>query len=155
MKKQTKTALGIIILSVVVLLTVGFLVVFHFYPDGVKYWLHTCWEWINEPLPVVGVSALFIILGAWKIISTTTIGKKNIAKLKAEFERTKETYKETVAVVDQLIDKVDTLESRLKRQDEIIFRLLELIPNKKIKELGDEFYGEETKEEANNEARTD
>ena len=53
-------------------------------------WLNNAWNWLNAPLPVVGVSIDFIGLFVWRIFASTSFGKKNIKKLNDGFERVKE-----------------------------------------------------------------
>ena len=59
-------------------------------------WASKAWQWMNEPLPIVGFSLIAVIIFLWRFLTATSIGKKALKKLRGEFEETKETTKKTL-----------------------------------------------------------
>ncbi|MDD4001109.1 MAG: hypothetical protein PHX62_09515 [Bacilli bacterium] len=121
-------------------------------------WLMSAWEWLNDPLPVVGVSTLILCGFAIKLFSSTSFGKKNIKNLKNNFTTFVETVKSFMTNADA---KVLELENKLKEQEskhnaEIEFyktkmiEICEAVRNSKLKEIAKEIIEHnESKEETN------
>lgn len=59
-------------------------------------WVSKAWQWMNEPLPIVGFSLLAIIIFLWRFLTTTSFGKKALKKLQLEFDKTKEDTAKTL-----------------------------------------------------------
>ena len=99
-------------------------------------------------LPVVGVSVLMIMIFLWNIFKNTSLGKKMINEFKREAEKTKEDIDRINAEWEERYKLLeDKLENQRKYTAEVDTKLkvvVENIPNKKIKELGEKFYGKET-----------
>lgn len=57
--------------------------------EPVTDWIRSAWEWMNNPLPIVGVSLIAILVFLWRFLSSTSFGKKALKKLNADFEETK------------------------------------------------------------------
>ena len=76
--------------------------------NGFTEWVGDAWNWIkdffNQPIPIIGVSILFLTLFILKIIATTTIGKKGLRKLQKSS--------------DDFVEKVEVLLHRKEEQDE-------------------------------------
>lgn len=108
--------------------------------EQVKEFILHAWEWLNQPLPIVGVSVLFILIFLWKFLASTSFGKKQIKKLNEGFERTKQKLEDEIKhyqdVIAQQNEKIKFLES-------LIGELILLIPNKKVNALWGKYYGEE------------
>jgi len=62
--------------------------------EPVTEWIKTAWEWMNNPLPIVGVSLIAVIVFLWRFLSSTSFGKKALKKLSADFEETKKSTSE-------------------------------------------------------------
>ena len=52
-------------------------------------WIQKAWEWMNQPLPIVGFSIVAIIIFLWRFLTTTSVGKKALKKMNEAFEQTK------------------------------------------------------------------
>lgn len=52
-------------------------------------WIQKAWEWMNQPLPIVGFSLIAIIIFLWRFLTTTSVGKKALKKMNEAFEQTK------------------------------------------------------------------
>ena len=72
-------------------------------------WASKAWQWMNEPLPIVGFSLIAVIIFLWRFLTATSIGKKALKKLRGEFEETKETTKKT-------LDEYQAENERLKKE---------------------------------------
>ena len=111
-------------------------------------WLNTAWEFLNKPLPIVGVSTLIICLFILKFISSTSFGKKNIKRLNDGFNRISTACLESQAEIKKFEDKFNKAlqekDEEIAHLKEIIKKICDNIPNKKIKKIGEEVYGEET-----------
>lgn len=112
-------------------------------------WLNGVWEFLNQPLPIVGVSLVVVIISVVKIISTTSFGKKTVNKIKDTFDTTvvkfneleKKYYETENALKEQVATLKADYEERLKTVytqfdyfEKSIFECLEKIPNQKVQE---------------------
>lgn len=52
-------------------------------------WIQKAWEWMNQPLPIVGFSLIAVIIFLWRFLTTTSVGKKALKKMNEAFEQTK------------------------------------------------------------------
>ena len=115
-------------------------------------WLNTAWEWLNKPLPVVGLSTLIICLFVIKFISMTSFGKKQLKKLNDGFKRIREQTESAKSEYQEFKNNVNSiLDDKQKEIDYlkgIIKELCDTLPNKKVKAIGEKVYGER-KEESN------
>lgn len=62
--------------------------------EPVTEWIKSAWEWMNNPLPIVGVSLIAVLVFLWRFLSSTSFGKKALKKLSADFEETKKSTSE-------------------------------------------------------------
>ena len=154
-RKKILLIVGVILIA---LLFISFLVCYHVWPAQTKNYVMTFWDWLNKPLPVVGVSTLFVGLFIWRIFASTSYGKKQIEifKKKAEetqhqFECLKAEYETKIKDFEKIIEKY---REELNKYREGGAEVCKTIPNKKVKELGVKYYGEERKETINNETNS-
>ena len=159
MTTKTKVLLSVFI-PLISILVGGGLTFWLVYPELSAQYVNVAWEWLNEPLPVVGVSAIIVGGIIIKIISMTSWGKAQVNRVN---EIVDSFQKSTSEVLDQqkatVESQVRRLEAEGKEKDKKIERLKErvititkLLPNKKVKELGKEMQDEKatnsnTKEE--------
>lgn len=159
MTTKTKVLLSVFI-PLLGLLVGGGLTFWLVYPELSAQYVNVAWEWLNEPLPVVGVSAIIVGGIIIKIISMTSWGKAQVNRVN---EIVDSFQKSTSEVLDQqkatVESQVRRLEAEGKEKDKKIERLKErvititkLLPNKKLKDLGKEMQDEKainsnTKEE--------
>lgn len=145
---KTKKILLIVGLSLLALLVIGCLVFWLLYPELSAQLVNMAWDWLNAPLPIVGVSILIVGMFAIKLVSMTSWGKAQVSKITS----TNEEYKTQIGGELSLTqEKIDELVSELARkQAEIEYlknKLVELcstIKNKKVNELGEGIKNEET-----------
>ena len=104
-----------------------------------KEFMLKAWEFLNDPLPIVGVSILFILIFIWKIYSSSSVGVKQLNKIKKDFERTENAVDEKIK---HLEEKLKQLESENEKLKHIISELMSIIPNKKVLALRGKYYGE-------------
>jgi len=118
----------------------------------------TAWEWLNKPLPVVGVSTLFILIFLWKIFANSSFGKKKINELKELLRNTQTELEDKNKIANDRINNLlienDDLKNKLEETTNIIKEICKTSPNKKIQAIGAKYYGER-KETINNETTTD
>lgn len=157
MKKSNKVFI-IIAVIVTVLLVAAYLVLFVLYPEQTKTWTMTAWDWLNRPLPVVGVSTLVVIFFLWKVFVNSSFGKKKLNELNELLRDTQTELENKNKIANDRINNLLTenadLCNRLEEAIETIKEICETSPNKKIKAIGVKYYGER-KETTNNETTTD
>lgn len=109
-------------------------------------WLMTAWNWLNQPLPVVGVSTIFIGLFVWRIFASTSLGKKQIRKLNEGFDKVRTEQANARDEEKKFEDNIKLLiaekDAEIKQLKEIIKQLCNALPNKKAKAIGEKVYGE-------------
>ena len=146
--KKSKKVLIIVALALFGALVTAAIPLYILFPVEFKDFVNNAWNWLNEPLPVVGISVLMLIVFAWNIFKSTSFGKKQINLFKertevvetaldnsvVEYEKLKEFYEKRFA---ELQNEVDFYKLKLNK-------VCDAIPNKKVKLIGAEKYGEET-----------
>lgn len=134
MKKASK----FIILGLLIASGLYVLISFIFNKDGTMYWINQFIEWLNKPLPIVGVTALALLVFVWKVV--VFIRKTQPNKELLEMRKEHEQYK--------LASEKEKTE--LKEQNDLLkgylIDLCELSTNQKIKNYGKGLlgYGKET-----------
>ena len=133
MKKLDK-ALNIIFIIVVCLLFVGLCVDFAFLnyrPEETKAFNDILIDYVNKPLPVVGVSLVVVAKLVLTLFARTSWGKSQIKAVNEKFEETK-------ANVDSKIKLLEEEKALLIQELEIykasLIGVLSQIPNKKVQE---------------------
>ena len=155
MKKSTKVFIIVLtVLAVLIIAAIG--VLYYLYPEQVKMYANMAWEWINKPLPVVGVSTLMIIVLLWKIFASSSFGKKQIKQFKdktqaveMQFIDLERTSKETI---DAYKIELEEMQKKLDEYKAFVKKVCDTIPNKKVKALGVTLNG---KEEIDNETKAE
>ena len=101
----------------------------------------TFWGWLNQPLPIIGVSILFILIFLWKIFSSTSFGKKQIKKINDGFKRLETFVDEKAKEIEQTKQEIETNIEKFKEDYNfmlsIIVELCETLPNKKVKVIAE------------------
>jgi energy-coupling factor transporter transmembrane protein EcfT len=159
MSNKTKKVLLTVGLCLFVLLTAALLVCLHFWPEQTKTYLKTAWDWLNQPLPVVGVSTLMILFFVWRIFASTSLGKKQINQFKRGTEDVIREFNDYKAATETIITEyrkeLTDYKTLLEQVDEkyggIIKSICESSRNVRIKKIGESINGEERKETTNNE----
>ena len=143
-------------------LAITFIVCLFYIPQETKDFVKGVMVFINQPLPIIGISILTLGFLIYKIIDITPIGRKGYNRIKEEIEKEKDKligYKEvvedkldkckekeneTIALLNGFNDRVEELECYLTK-------VCETSPNAKINALGNEYAEKkvELKEEIN------
>ena len=156
MKKSKKIFIAVGV-SIALAVVIAYVVLYFLFPEETNNYTMNVWYHLNEPLPVVGVSVAFIGFFIFKIIASSSFGKKKYNQLKvdykdlkSEYEKMKveyETYKEEInKKIDVNRDATLFLMGKIKE-------ICDAVPNKRVKELGESLiYGE--KEETTNDQTT-
>lgn len=80
-------------------------------------WIQKAWEWMNQPLPIVGFSLIAVIIFLWRFLTTTSVGKKALKKMNEAFEQTKA---DTGKALDEYRAENEALKKQLaESQDDI------------------------------------
>ena len=136
MKKFTKV-IKIILLSLLVLVLGGFVVLYIVKPELAKQILDTVVDYVNRPLPIVGVSLVVLAVLGWKIFSSTIYGKKKIEEMKSEFDREKNELK---AQYEAKKVEYAAVLGCYQKENDLVYKAVEKIcgasANVKIKEIG-------------------
>lgn len=151
MNQKLKKTLKIISAIVIVLAVVAGIVLWLLYPVQTKQYLNTAWEWLNKPLPIVGVSTVVVLFFVWRLFAASSFGKKQINEFRRtnedvikQFEVVKAHYVEIIQYYEK---RAEELEAHMIKQDAVIKEMCDNTPNKKIKAIGEKYYG--GKEETN------
>lgn len=138
-----KKVLLIVLFSLLALFGGYVLVSFIVNKDGTIYWIEKVIEWLNKPLPIIGVTTLAVLVFVWKLVISANYGKTKLIsydnKVK-EIEKAKQDFELAAN------EKIKDLENENKELKGFICHICELSTNKKIKDYGKELlgYGEET-----------
>lgn len=143
---KKKIVLSIVLSVFAVANVVLYLIFKEQYIDTLKY----LYGLMNEPLPIVGVTSVAVLIFLWKVIITARYGQGNINKIKAEYEKEKE---ELYSELKEYNELIESQKDELKKLQEYFTKLCSTIRNKKVRELGEEYYGRE--ETINSEAKTE
>ena len=123
------------------ILGVALLVLYVIFPNEFKNAINKFWAFVNEPLPVVGVSLLIIGGFIWKILR----GK---AKIKELEERYKAKLDELNGKKDDLSDIKEKVDQELANMKNAVVEVCLTIPNVKVNKIGEEL--RDGKERTNN-----
>lgn len=136
MKKKTiKIALFVILF----LLFATAIVLYCIFPEQVRGFALRFYELLNQPLPIVGVTATAVLIFVWKIIITTNYGKK---KLIAYDEKQKQLEKEYQEFLDSANSEINELKEENELLKEKLAYICSLSTNIKIKSIGKELDNE-------------
>lgn len=141
--KTFKKVLLAILISLAVAFGIYVLVSFIVNKDGTMYWINKVIEWVNQPLPIVGVTTLAVLVFVWKLIVTTQYGKTKLAAYDRKVGEIEKQYEEYKAAAEKEKEELKKQNDELKG---FICHICELSTNQKIKNYGKELlsHGEET-----------
>lgn len=109
--------------------------------EQLKEFMLKAWDWLNEPLPIISVSVLFISFFAWRVFKSTKFGKKQLVKMENRLTQWESTLRqkeqELTKLKDEIIEKNKELEKHIIKHKEIIIKICETIPNKKVKAIAE------------------
>lgn len=147
-----KKALKIIVISLLVALAIFSVVAYILWKDQTTYIFECIIDFINRPLPIIGVSIAIIGLFVFKCFVATRYGKKAINEYKEENrvlkERIEQIKNDTAYTLENQNLAIKKILDDHQELKEIVVKELELSKNIKVKELaktlkGEQPYGEE------------
>lgn len=116
--------------------------------EPVTEWIKTAWEWMNNPLPIVGVSLIAILVFLWRFLSSTSFGKKALKKLNADFEETKKSTSEQLeayrAENERMKEELSSREEELAMLQATLGVVCSTSRNKQVKEAYQKMKEEES-----------
>lgn len=144
--KKLKIAL-LIIAGVLALVSV---VCYIFWKDQTTYIFECIIDFINRPLPIVGVSTGVILYFLYKCFISTKYGKKRINEFKEENDNLRHEIAEYKQIIDLSLNNyensVNSLKNDIQETKEYIIQGFELNKNIKVKEIAKKMRGVEDEE---------
>lgn len=141
--KSFKKVLLSICISLLVCIGIAITIFYIIKPDIAKEWFAYIVDYVNKPLPIVGVTTLAVLVFVWKLIVTTQYGKSKLAAYDNKVARLEQEYENYKAAAEKEKEELKKQNDELKG---FICHICELSTNQKIKNYGKELekYGEET-----------
>lgn len=128
-----KKVLFIILICLLVAFGLYVLIEFIINKDGTMYWINKVIEWVNQPLPIVGVSGVALFVFVWKVIKYIRDTKPS-----EELQAMRDEHNQYKKEKEEEIDFYKNENAKLKGY---IIDICELSPNQKIKNYGKELLG--------------
>ena len=149
--KKTLKIIAIVLFALFVIFSI---VSFILWKEQTKEIVATVIDFINKPLPIIGVSIAIIGLFVFKCFVATRYGKKAINEYREENEVLKGQIREQKEIIEkmglQLNDTSDLLRKKIEEVAVVLTKSLELSKNIKLKALAIKLKGETYGEEETN-----
>ena len=136
-----KKALKITGICLLALGCLAYLLCYIFLKEQTTYFTECVIDFINRPLPIIGVSLVVVFIFVYKCVVATRFGKKAIAdyqnkldKAQKEWEQEKLSMKEEIALYKAKIDEYKQYGKQVK---DYFVEFCELSHNVKVKQLGE------------------
>lgn len=136
-----KKALKITGICLLALGCLAYLLCYIFLKEQTTYFTECVIDFINRPLPIIGVSLVVVFIFVYKIVIATRFGKKalnqyqnELNKTQRELEEYKLSIKEEIALYQAKIEEYKQYGEQYKAY---IVELCELSRNIKVKQLGE------------------
>ena len=139
----------IVYLAIAASLGIGYYVWYLLDTDGAVRFMKYIVEFINRPLPIVGVTVAAVLVFVFKVIVSVNYGKKRINEYEANMNQMKEDYEAFKQFIEEEKNKLAKLNDETRNQLAIA---CQLSTNKKIKDFGKELNHEE---ETNSETKAE
>ena len=153
MEKVLK-AFKIILYVLLFALAITFVVCLFAIPQETKEFVKLAIEFINKPLPIVGISIATGGFLLWKIIDCTPIGRKGYNAIKEDFKKEQDKINGYKQVAEEKLDEVKKLANeqiailshysqQIDNLCDNLVKVCETSPNAKIKAIGEEIKGKQ------------
>lgn len=146
MNKKLKIALWIIF----GVLAIAYVVLYIVFKDKTLEITNLVIDFVNKPLPIIGVSTVILCIFIYKCVIATRFGKKRIGEYKELQENTQREVEELKKIVEDSLkdiqNKVDSVENKGNITNEKLLEALRLSRNVKIQALAE---GDSNGEEIN------
>ena len=152
MSQKTKKILARISFILLAVCVVTYGVLLAIFPDQVKHYTSIVWDYVNRPLPVVGVSSLVLAYVLIKIVKMSSFGQRQINEFKRNKEAIETDYASTKEWVEiklteyrkEILEMNEYIRELEEKYNKAYSELCKAIPNKKVNALGVKLYGEKT-----------
>ena len=140
--KKSKKVWSIIGICLLVLLVAAYIALSFIFPEQTPYYTNLVIDYIcNKPLPVIGVSCLFLFVFIFKLVKFILANKSKkfselllqYKELKGELAKAKEETEELRKLINENRDETKGY----------IKEICDATPNKKVKAVGEKIYGKE------------
>lgn len=131
----------IVYLAIAASLGIGYYVWYLLDTDGAVRFMKYIVEFINRPLPIVGVTVAAVLVFVFKLIVNVNYGKKRIGEYEANMNQMKEDYETFKQFIEEEKNKLAKLNEETHNQ---LATVCQLSTNKKIKDFGKELNHEKT-----------
>lgn len=153
-----KKVFKIITFTLLALCGIAYLLCYIFLKEQTTYFTECLIDFINRPLPIIGVSTLVVLAFVYKCFVATKYGKKAISEFKEENDQLRQeieqqaqllkTYEEMSKIaLNQAKNDIDEIK-------EYIIKGFELSKNIKVKEIANKLRGVEYEETTNSDTET-
>ena len=151
--KKFFQVLKAIIISLLVLGAIAYVLCYIFLKEQTTYFTECLINFLQKPLPIVGISIIGLGFIVFKIFSLTKFGKKTLARLEEENARLRQENKEHKEQVKEILNtfenSVNELKNDIQETKEYVIEGFELNKNIKIKEIAKKMRGVEDEETIN------
>lgn len=148
-----KKAFKIIIPTLLVILAIFYVVAYILWKEQTTYITECIINFINKPLPIIGVSTGVVLFFIYKCFISTKYGKKRINEFKEENDNLRHEIAEYKQIVDLALNNcensVNELKTDIQETKEYVIEGFELNKNIKIKEIAKKMRGVEDEETIN------
>lgn len=142
-----KKVLNIISIVAVFLCAGGLITSYIIQPDNTLQFLESVKSWINQPLPIVGVTTTALLIFGWNVFQASKYGKNTTLTYEQKFKEALNNHNEKMALIEQLLNnqdkKINLSETSLKSA---IITICNLSTNQKLKNFGKELENGEEKD---------
>lgn len=139
--------LNIVLIVLAFLGGAGLVVSYILQPNNTLAFLESVKSWLNQPLPIVGVTTTAVLFFAWNIFKESKYGKNTTLTYEQKFKEALNNHNEKMALIEQLLNnqdkKIDLSETSLKSA---IITICNLSTNQKLKNFGKELENGEEKD---------
>lgn len=150
MNKKLKIALGIAL----VVVSISYLLCYIFLKEETTYFTECLIDFINKPLPIIGVSIVVVMAFIYKCFVSTKYGRRALKELRDEkelmFEQLNAEKENIIKENEKLHDEIKEQQEKLNYYENCLIELCEYSRNRKARDLANEIrgytYGEETKD---------
>ena len=136
-----KKALKITGICLLALGCLAYLLCYIFLKEQTTYFTECVIDFINRPLPIIGVSLVVVLLFVYKVIVNTRFGKQALNKYQNELNKTQRELEEYKLSIKEEIAlykaKIDEYKQYIEQVKGYVAELCELSHNVKVKELAE------------------
>lgn len=145
-----KKVFKIIAFSTLAICGIAYVLCYIFLKEQTTYFTECLIDFINRPLPIIGVSLLVVLAFVYKCVISTRYGKKALNEFKQENDKLRQEVDEYKELVKQDLISLEIALKHEKEQNDELFEyfieLCELSHNVKVQALAKKLRGVEYEE---------